>query len=38
MRVVDDDLSSLEVEGAEDVRMAVLVDEFLSFPVCELAD
>ena len=36
VRVFDDDLSSVEV--AEDVGMAVLIDESLSFPICELAD
>ena len=38
VRLADDDLSSLEAEVTEVVGMAVLFDEFLSFPVCELAD
>ena len=38
VRVVPDDLSSLEVKVAEEVCTAVLIDESLSFSVCELAD
>ena len=36
-RVVGDDLSFVEVEAAED-GTAVLIDESLSFSVCELAN
>ena len=37
-RVVDDDLSFLEIEAAAEDGMAVLIDESLSFSVFELAD